>query len=67
MASWSERLDTYVAQLMSVKGEVFYEAKDSEQLRLFEDMETYLVKQEIGIDLINQPVPADGRNPWHPI
>ena len=44
-----QRLDTYVAQLMSVKGEVLYEAKDSEQLRLFEDMETYLVKQEIGL------------------
>ncbi len=35
-------LDSYVAQVISSKGEVFYKAKEPEQLQLFEDMEKYL-------------------------
>ena len=35
-------LDSYVAQVISSKGEVFYKAEEPEQLQLFEDMEKYL-------------------------
>ena len=41
-----QSLDTYVAQVISAKGEVLYKARESEQLRLFEEMEKYLANKE---------------------
>ena len=37
-----QNLDTYVAQVISAKGEVLYKAKETEQLRLFEEIEKFL-------------------------
>ncbi len=43
-----QNLDTYVAQVISAKGEVLYQAEETEQLRLFEEMEKYLASKERG-------------------
>lgn len=43
-----QNLDTYVAQVISTKGEVLYKAKEPKQSRLFEDMEKYLANKERG-------------------
>ena len=44
-----QNLDTYVAQVISAKGEVLYKAKAAEQLQLFEELGQYLADQERGV------------------